>query len=94
MTHVFHPLFEREFELVQRQHTWGGDRVYFHDDSGRLTSLPARWTSVVAPDPFVVVSAGRAMFRVSDLLAMTELCAQLSLSLGSLETSTAQGGVK
>jgi hypothetical protein len=32
---------------------------------------------VVGPDPFVVVAAGRALFRVDDLLRLIELLRQL-----------------
>ncbi len=82
MTHPFSPLFCREFELVTYRHNWGEDRVYYVDDEGDLRSLPARWTSVVPEDPFVVVSAGRSHFRVADLLELVEL-------LGVLQTSGA-----
>ncbi len=70
MIHPFHPWHGREFLLVTYRHNWGEDRVYVHDDDGRLVSLPAGWTSLVPPDPFVVVSAGRSAFRVQDLLEL------------------------
>ncbi|MHC4406219.1 MAG: DUF5372 family protein [Planctomycetota bacterium] len=73
MTHPYHPLFGREFELVVRRQNWGEDRVLFHNAEGRLVSLPARWTSVFVPDPYVVVSAGRSPFRVDDLLRLAKL---------------------
>ena len=44
---------------------------------GRLVSLPAAWTSVSAPDPFVVIAAGRSAFRVPDLLELARLLASL-----------------
>jgi hypothetical protein len=47
--------------------------VYFHDGSGALTSLPAAWTNVVAPDPFEVIGGGRALFRVDDLVRLVAL---------------------
>ena len=55
------------------RHNWGENRVYFHDEHGRLVSLPAAWTSVFSPDPFVVLSAGRSAFRVQDLLELARL---------------------
>jgi len=55
------------------RHNWGEERVYFHDAAGRLKSVPARWTSLIEADPFVVMSAGRSMFRASDLLALADL---------------------
>ena len=47
--------------------------MYYHDDAGKLRSLPSAWTSVSAVDPFVVLSAGRSPFRVSDLLELSRL---------------------
>ncbi len=52
----------------------------FHDQEGRLRSLPAIWTSVAAPDPFVAISAGRSLFRVKELLALASLLHGLSKS--------------
>ena len=73
MTHPFHPLRGREFLLVTYRHNWGEDWVYFHDDEGRLSSLPAPWTSLVPPDPVMVMGEGRSAFRVQDLLELTRL---------------------
>ena len=56
---------------------WGEQRVYFHDDDGRLVALPAGWTDVFGPDPFVVVSAGRSPFRAADLLQLAQLMGRL-----------------
>jgi Family of unknown function (DUF5372) len=63
VTHPFHPLKGRTFALVVRARNWGEDRAYFYDDEGRLKSLPACWTSLGEVDPFVVLSAGRALLR-------------------------------
>jgi len=38
-----------------------------------VRSLPARWTSAVADDPWIVIASGRAMFRVDDLLELVLL---------------------
>ena len=73
MTHPFHPLRGREFNLVTYRRNWGEDRVYFHDDQGRLRALSADWTSLGLGDPFVVVSTGRAAFRTADLLELVAL---------------------
>jgi hypothetical protein len=35
--------------------------------------MPARWTSVEAEDPFVVVAAGRSRFRAADLIDLAAL---------------------
>ena len=66
-----------EFELVGYAHTWGEHRVFYRrtgDDQVR--TLPARWTDVVEPDPFLVLAAGRSLFRVEDLLALAVLVAE------------------
>ena len=44
----------------------------------RVCSLPASWTDVVEPDAFVALAAGRSLFRVDDLLALSDLVAELS----------------
>ena len=72
MTHPFHPLAGREFDLVVRKNNWAEDRVFFFADDGQLTSIPAGFTDVDPPDPFVAISAGRSAFRVEDLLALAD----------------------
>jgi Family of unknown function (DUF5372) len=71
------PLTLQEFELVLHAQNWHEDRVWFHDANGRLRALPANWTSVVGEDPFNVVAAGRALFRVEELLELGRLIATL-----------------
>jgi hypothetical protein len=77
VTHPFHPLTGRQFDLVVRKHTWAEDRVFFFDDNGQLISLPAGWTDVDPMDPFVVVAAGRSALRVEELLALASLVEHL-----------------
>ncbi|WP_188130888.1 Y4bD/Y4pK family protein [Paraburkholderia panacisoli] len=76
VTHPFHPLRGQEFVLLERRSTWGEERVYFHDETGRLRRLPASWTSAAAPNAFEVLSAGRSAFRVEDLLHLVGLIAR------------------
>ena len=59
------------------RNTWGEERVYFYDSEGQLTALPAAWTDVFSPDPFVAISAGRSSFRVTDLLELVRLITRL-----------------
>ncbi len=73
ITHPFHPLLGHEFTLAHYRQCWGEDRVFYVDEGEELRSIPARWTSAVADDPFVVISAGRSLFRVADLLELTKL---------------------
>jgi len=77
VTHPFHPWFGREFTLVTYRLNWGEERVYFHDDAGRLVAIPARWTSVFRNDPFVLVSAERSPFRFSQLRELARLIQQI-----------------
>ena len=73
MTHPFHPLHGCELDLVTRRHNWNEDRVYFHDEHGRLRTIPAAWTSVDDEDPFVTIGAGRSPFRAADLVELAVL---------------------
>lgn len=76
ITHPFHPLFGQEFELLDRRQTWGEERVYGEDAQGRLKAFPLAWTSEAAVDPVLAIGAGRAYFRVSDLLELARLLRQ------------------
>ncbi len=73
MTHPFHPLRGREFELIQRKLCWGIERVYYMGEDGVLAHIPVGWTSVAVEDPFVEVAGGRSAFRVEDLLALADM---------------------
>ena len=84
VTHPFHPLAGREFDLVVRKHTWAEDRVFFVGDDGQLHSVPTGWTDVGGEDPFVVLAAGRSRLRVADLVALCGLIDDLR-SAGSTE---------
>jgi hypothetical protein len=39
--------------------------------------MPANWTDLVAEDPFNAVAAGRAAFRVQELLELVQLIGRL-----------------
>jgi hypothetical protein len=78
VTHPYHPLSGQRFVLVQYRHTWGAEQVYYHDAQGHLRSLPAGWTSLALLDPFVALAGGRSLFRAVDLLALAQLCGQLT----------------
>jgi hypothetical protein len=78
LTHPFHPLIGREFEVVDFRHSWGDAWLYFYDDEGELRSIRAGWTDWEGENPFVALSAGRAHFRVDDLLGLVALVAGLA----------------
>jgi len=78
VTHPFHPQSGQEYELVGFGHTWGEHRVFFREaGQTRVRSLPATWTDVSGPDPFLVLSAGRSHFRPEDLLQLALLLTKL-----------------
>ncbi|MES9901183.1 MAG: DUF5372 family protein [Sedimenticola sp.] len=91
VTHPFHPLFGRCFELLTLRQTWGEFRVFFYDDQGALKALPADWTDAGAVDPFVTLSAGQAHFRPADLLALIKLLENLC---DPSSTTEEDGGVR
>ena len=73
VTHPFHPLYGQQFEILTYRHNWGEYRVTFYQTPEHVRVLPAAWTSLAPPDPSVVLAAGRAAFRVADLLELSHL---------------------
>lgn len=74
VTHPFHPLVGHQFPLIAQRLAWGEPRVFFHDPTtGHLRSLPTAWTNVAPPDPFVVLAAGRAILRFTDMQRLLHL---------------------
>jgi hypothetical protein len=63
--------------MVARSREYGEERVYYRDQNGRMRFLPVRWTSLAAPDPFILVAAGRAYFRLEDLIRLAEQMREL-----------------
>jgi hypothetical protein len=78
VTHPFHPWCGRQFEVFNVRQNWGEQRVMFFDEAQRLRSLPLAWTSVAPADPFVVLAAGRARFRLEDLCRLAQLLTALT----------------
>ncbi|MGH9434296.1 MAG: DUF5372 family protein, partial [Terriglobia bacterium] len=78
VTHPFHPLTGREFELVGFAHTWGEHRVFFQEPGQtRVRSLPASWTDVEGPDAFRTMAGGKSFFRPEDLLGLVAVLSEL-----------------
>jgi hypothetical protein len=74
ITHPFHPLYPGDYELLEYRRDWGHDLVAFYDATGKLITIPVRWTDLDSEaDPFVAMSEGRSFFRVVDLLLLVEL---------------------
>ena len=64
--------------MLDFRQTWGEHRVYFRERRRGFCALPATWTDAVEPEPFVVVSRGRAFFTARDLTVLAGLVAELS----------------
>jgi hypothetical protein len=58
--------------LVVR-HNWGEDRVSYLAPDGGVRSLPISWTDLAPIDAVVTLAAGRALFRLEDLLTLRAL---------------------
>jgi hypothetical protein len=75
--HPFHPLKNIEFEIDVIIKVPGERRVFFFNQKGRKSSVPLDWTDIEPQDPFVVVSAGRSLLRVEDLLGLACLLGEI-----------------
>ena len=77
ITHPFHPLCGHTFPLLPQHIAWGEERVFFADpQTHEIRSLPLAWTSLALPDPFLVVAAGQAVLRWSDLHQLAQFLRQ------------------
>ena len=75
--HPFHPYKDIEFEIDHVKRIAYERRVFFFNTKGRKSSVPLYWTDIGPQDPFVTVSAGRALFRVEDLLGLVRLIGEI-----------------
>jgi hypothetical protein len=75
--HPFHPYRNIEFEIESVRRIASGCRIFFYNSKGRRSSVPLHWTDIGPKDPFVVVSAGRSLFRVEDLLDLVRLIEEI-----------------
>jgi hypothetical protein len=81
ITHPFHPLNGRAFELICRRRHWGEDRVVYAGEDRRLCTIASAFTDVDPEDEFRLTAAGRAGFRTADLLALCEALDRLTRQL-------------
>jgi len=63
--------------MLSYRHNWGEYRVTFYQTPDRVRALPAAWTSLAPADPTVILAAGRAAFRVADLLELSRFMQRL-----------------
>jgi hypothetical protein len=78
VTHPFHPLSGRQLACVGDRNNRYGMTLLLEVDEGAICAVPPQWTDVVAPDPEIVLGGQRALFRVADLLELTNLVDRLS----------------
>ena len=95
MTHPFHPLHGREFELIEITLMLGTGLVHYTADDGTVRTIRQAFTNAATVDPFAQVAAGRSAFRVLDLLALAELLEGLDGEGGTArESDPGTGTVK
>ena len=73
ITHPFHPRCGQSLDVIVCRFQWGEERVFYRDPHGHRASLPACWTSLAPPDPYLTVAASRSRFRLQDLLDLAAL---------------------
>ena len=73
VTHPFHPSRGRKFTRQYCVTTGNVQLVRCIVDEDTLRCLPRAWTNLRVIDDFERASAGRALFRMDDLLALRAL---------------------
>src|SRR5260370_32368910 len=73
VTHPFHPLRGEELEVEGRTGRWGEELLWFRAAGGNLRTIPLRFTSWAAMEPYVEVGGGRSWYRASDLVELVRL---------------------
>jgi len=66
-------LYQQEFHLLQYHRYWGRTCIDYLDSQGNTGAIPLEWTDAAPLDPFVEISAERAVFRISELLRLKQL---------------------
>ena len=72
ITHPFHPLYQQEFTLLHYRRSWGRTYIDYVDAQDKVGAVPLEWTDAAPPDPFVAISATRAVFRIQELLRLKQ----------------------
>jgi hypothetical protein len=74
ITHPFHPLRGQSFDAVSFGCShWGEERVIYRGADGTLPTIAVSMTDAEPPDAFRQIAAGRAAFRMVDLLKLRAL---------------------
>jgi Family of unknown function (DUF5372) len=77
ITHPFHPLRGREFDLVEHKCIYAESYLFFYDSFGHLLQIPAVWTDFLKTDAFIKVAAGRSPLHADYLLQLVEVLRHL-----------------
>ena len=78
ITHPFHPRSGQDLVCVGERYNRYGRRLLLRVDDTAVYSVPPQWTDLAAPDPEIVISGYRALFRLADLLELARLVDQIS----------------
>jgi hypothetical protein len=71
-------MYGRTFVILSTRRAWGDPRVqYIHPQTKLRCSVPLAWTDLASTDFFVEMATGRAMLRLTDLEALSQLLRQL-----------------
>jgi hypothetical protein len=89
ITHPFHPLRGRSFELIKVAANRHGGRVWVVGADGGRLPFPRAWTDLADIDPWQQAAAGRTPFRLDDLVQVADRLAGLR---PPGPTSVEQGG--
>ena len=73
ITHPFHPLCGKQFDVVEHKYIYAESYLFFYDSFGHLRQIPAVWTDFLKIDAFVEVAAARSALHAYFLLELAEL---------------------
>ncbi len=79
ITHRFHPWSGQEFELVTYLHTWGENRVYFHEGRRASGVGSGELDGSRSGRPAGVPGSGAFAIRAVDLIELAQLVERLTL---------------
>jgi Family of unknown function (DUF5372) len=68
---------------VGKRYNRHGERLLLQTGDATVWSVPPQWTDLVNPDPEVIMSNGRSLLRVADLMELATLVERLSSKSGT-----------
>jgi hypothetical protein len=77
VTHPFHPLYGKEFEIIEYRCGWEEERVWFYKQDETVGTIPLAWTNLRPPDPYLDMEEVHSPFRVEDLLQLSDLIKEM-----------------